>query len=259
MTQRNHRVRTSRFWNISGKQLLGVATLACLLLMSAVAPRPAEAQIRDDLLRIISKIDPSVTRHLSNRAKGEIGEGNIEYGIRHLAGNADEFLELEARFLHRSALSKGIDSIYFTAKRTRFHIVEAKATSHEERLTLSLLNKLRSGARQMDDVWVRHNLDRLYREAQAILADPSAAPALRASAQRAVNTVKAMQRRSFVGVEKTVVVTRLRGVDAKYLNQSRKFYDSVASDVFSVVDNVVEVNRNGNVLAVYARGAPRTH
>lgn len=247
------------------KGRLGSIRMCCLaaligcLLASSMAPQPAEAQVFDIVFRIISKIDPSFSRNLSNKAKGEIGEGNIKYGIRQLANNADAFLELETRFLHRSALSHGIDAIYFTAKRTRFHVVEAKATQDTGRISLSLLNQLNSGVRQMDDVWIRRNLDRLYQEATRIAGDQTATQAWQGSARRAVKAVEEMRKRQFRTVEKTMVVTRLQGVDPKHLNLSRNLYDSVDQNVFSVVNHVVEVDRNGKVLAVYVNGMPRAH
>lgn len=233
--------------------ILAIGLILMTLLMTAQPVLLVQAQRASS--RMISKTMTSTARGLSNHAKGEIGEHNIRSALRTLPR---KYL-LDERYIRRGVLDKGIDAIYRSVKGTRFNIVEAKATSSTGRLGLGILPTRVGGERQMDSVWIRKKLSEAEQSAARTLADNATTTQQRRMAENTLQMITSINQRKIARHEKTLVVTRLQGVDRKYLNPSRRIFDSINPSLRGKLDNVIEVNRNGRVLAVYPlSGTPRT-
>lgn len=222
--------------------LLLVALLLTLLAAWPSTAPPAAAQV-DDLARFgrraLNKADTTTPR-----LKGDLGEANT----RRLLSALPDF-EVEARYIHGDVLDKGIDHIYRRLRHQRFNFIESKSTSSTGRLSLSLLPQ-RSSGRQMSDGWIRANLDQLNRQADAILADPAATHAARLSAHRARQMIAEIKARRLSRFDRTLVITRLNGIDEALLRNG----DTITQGVLDEVPNVIELSRSGRVLRVHSRG-----
>jgi hypothetical protein len=212
----------------------------------------AEAQIADDILRVVSRAFPSTSRRLSRQAKGEIGEENIEQAIRVLGRQADEVLEVERLYLRKGALDHGIDGLYRNVSRSRFNAVEAKATTSTEMLYEGILGNTSVG-RQMDTPWIRKSLREATEMARRVADNPSATAAERRAARQILSMVDEIDARALRQTDRTLVVTRLVGVDGTP-GVGRTVHPNLARHF----DNIIEVDRNGRVLlgGVY-RGSRR--
>lgn len=207
--------------------------------------RQAEAQIGDDILRIISKAAPSTSRGLSRRAKGEIGEENIEAMVRALARDADELVRLDS-FLRKEVLHSGIDAVYGGAKRRRLLAVEAKAVTEKGMLYEGTLGNPSYG-REMSEKWIRHNLGDAAEKANRILLDDAADASQRQAARRFLDTLEAVSKRKMKRTDNTLVITRLVGLDGAP-GVGRSIHPNLAQ----YFDNIYELDRRGRVLGVFA-------
>lgn len=208
----------------------------------------AQAQFADDFWRFISKIAPSTSRRLSREAKGEIGEENIENSLRLLGRNMDEVFEVERIYLKKGALDHGFDGLYYGIKRQRFNVIEAKATTNTKMLYEGILGNTSVG-REMDTKWMRHSLQNAEDQAWRIINDETADAAQKQAARQILGTIEEVRIRTFRRTDRTLVVTRLLGVD-----ETPGVGRSIHTNLAKYFDNIIEVDRNGRVIpgGVYA-------
>jgi hypothetical protein len=201
-----------------------------------------EAQFADDAWRFISRVVPSTARNLSNEAKGEIGEENVENALRVLGRNMDEIFEYEALYLKKGTLNHGIDSLYFATKQNRFNAIEAKATTNTKILYESLLGNTTVG-REMDTRWIKQSLKNAEDQALRITRSDAASREAKAAAEHILWTIGNIRERSLRRVDRTLVITRFLGVD-----DTPGVGTTVHPNLAKYFDNIIEVNRHGDVI-----------
>jgi len=233
------RSRIRRVWRDSVSILTMLMILfGCNLAYAAPAssgPRPP-----------LSEVEEAVARWETTTArKGALGERNIASALK--AFGKGSVYEAEERYLGHEVLDHGIDAIYREVRTKRFNIVESKATSETGRLYKSLMGSARSaGEHEMDDLWIRKKLAELYRMARDIATDPAASREARLSATRTLRMVDEISAMRVRNAERTLIITRLRGVDPGLSAAER-----LAPDLVGQFDHVIEVARSGRVLAVH--------
>lgn len=213
-----------------------VAMLLVLLAPETGWTTRALAQKPDDYVDDVTRFITSTTRH----SRGKRGEDNIAPVLRRIG------YTIEARYPEHKVLDHGIDAIYRDLKTLRFNIVEAKATTEQGKLYLGLLQVRKSGERQMDDIWIRKKLKEAALDAKNILDNPTVDLTSRAQARHTLQLIDEIARRRYGRYEKTLVVTRLLGVDSKLKPSER-----IAADILAEFTHVIEVSRNGRVLMVH--------
>lgn len=206
----------------------------------------AEAQFADDVWRIISKAWPSTSRRMSRKAKGEIGEENIESALRVLGRNMDEVFEMERIYLRKGALDQGIDGFYRGISRNRFAVVEAKATTARGMLYEGTLGNPSAG-RQMSTRWIRQSLDNAEQQAWRIMNDDLADTVQKRAAREILDVIGEVKVRTLRRTDRVLVVTRLVDLDVPPGVGS-----SIHHGLARHFDNIIEVNRRGKVRAVFA-------
>lgn len=179
----------------------------------------------------------------TREAKGQIGENNVPRALK--AIKTSSYI-LERRYANHRVLQRGIDALYRDLRTKRFNVVEAKATSKTGKLYIDLMPRRVGGERQMDQVWIRKKLDDANAQARKILSDVDAPKAERLSAHRTMQMIKDLNSVSGRRQERTLVITRLKGVESGLdINQS------ISSDLLGMFDHVIQVSRDGKVLRVH--------
>lgn len=213
-----------------------VAILLLTVLGTYIELPGAHAQGPDDYVDDVARFLTSTTR----RTRGQRGEINVVSPLRKLG------YEIEERYPKHRVLDQGIDAIYRDLKTMRFNIVEAKATSEQGKLYRSLLPVRKGGEHQMDDVWIRKKLKEAAVQAREIFDDPTIDLTTRNKSRHTLELIDEIAKRRYGQSEKTLVITRLLGVDPD-LHPSER----IASDVLAEFTHVIEVARNGRVLWVH--------
>lgn len=202
---------------------------------------PVEAQRIDPLSRVVNRSSTSTIRSLSRGAKGEMGEAYMDIAIRQLYR---EFRDIDL-YLNKNTYTRGIDGLFFSARRQRYIVSEAKATSSTGMLYEGLLGTSAVG-RQMDTPWIRRSLSNAESTANTILQSPTATAAQRQAANRILRNVQDINQRSLRRTDRTLVVTRLAGLDG----QSGVGH-SIHVNLAQHFDNIIEVDPRKRVINSY--------
>jgi hypothetical protein len=200
---------------------------------------PAEAQRITQ--RVVSKSSTSTIRRLSRGTKGELGEQYMDLAIRRLSRQIRD-IDLH---LNKSTYTHGIDGLFFNARRQRYIVTEAKATTNTGMLYEGLLG-VTSAGRQMDTRWIRRSLQDAEFQANAILYNTASSAAQRRAARHILRSIEDVKQRSLRRTDRTLVVTRLLGVDG-----TPGVGNSIHPALARHFDNIIEVNRHGRTIAVY--------
>jgi len=171
--------------------------------------------------------------------------------MRRLARELGEELDAEEWFLEKGTLEHGVDSLFRNVSRHRFNVVESKATSNKGVLYPGMLSESSVG-QEMSDQWIKKSLRDLYERANNLVLDAGTSPERRRAANQLLRTIREIDDMRYKRVDKTLVVTRLQGVNRDVLDPSRNIARSVHENLLSKFDNVIEVDRNGRVLHVHA-------
>lgn len=240
-----HKPRRFLYRSLALILVLVGATAVDIAYQTSYLNQEAEAQIADDIWRIISKALPSTSRRLSRQAKGEIGEENMEVVVRTLARDADELVRLDS-FLRKEVLDHGIDGLYRGASRRRLLAAEAKAVTEKGILYEGILGNPSYG-RQMSEKWIKHSLGESAEKAKRILAEQGADAGQRRAAKQFLETLDEVGKRKLSRTDNVLVVTRLSGMDV-----TPGVGRSIHANLARHFDNIYEVDRRGRVLAVFA-------